>query len=59
MTKRPNVYTTIGPACGWCGHRHRTVREAGGASTTTTVGSSPTAAWSPRRPMRRGRRPRA
>ena len=29
MTKRPDVYTTIGQECGSCGHRHGTVREAG------------------------------
>ena len=29
MTKRPDVYTTLGQECGCCGHRHRTVREAG------------------------------
>ena len=29
MTKRPDVYTTLGPACGCCGHRHATVQEAG------------------------------
>ena len=27
MTKRPNVYTTLGHECGCCGHRHPTVRE--------------------------------
>ena len=29
MTKRPDVYTTLGQECGCCGHRHPTVREAG------------------------------
>ena len=29
MTKRPDVYTTLGLECGCCGHRHPTVREAG------------------------------
>ena len=29
MTKRPDVYTTLGHECGCCGHRHQTVREAG------------------------------
>ena len=29
MTQRTDVYTTIGRACGCCGHRHRSVREAG------------------------------
>ena len=29
MTKRPDVYTTIGHECGCCGHRHHTIREAG------------------------------
>ena len=28
MTKRPDVYTTIGQECGCCGHRHPTVRDA-------------------------------
>ena len=28
MTKRPDVYTTLGQECGCCGHRHTTVREA-------------------------------
>ena len=29
MTTPPDVYTTIGPECGCCGHRHATVQEAG------------------------------
>ena len=29
MTKRPDVYTTLGQESGCCGRRHRTVREAG------------------------------
>ena len=29
MTQRTDVYTTIGRACGCCGYRHRSVREAG------------------------------
>ena len=29
MTKKPDVYTTLGQECGCCRHRHRTVREAG------------------------------
>ncbi len=29
MTTQPDVYTTLGAECGCCGHRHRTVREAG------------------------------
>ena len=29
MTTEPNIYTTIGHECGCCGHRHRSVREAG------------------------------
>ena len=29
MTKRPDVYTTLGQESGCCGHGHRTVREAG------------------------------
>ena len=29
MTKRPDVYTTLGQECGCCGHRHETVGEAG------------------------------
>ena len=29
MTTEPDVYTTIGHECGCCGHRHRSVREAG------------------------------
>ena len=29
MAKEPDVYTTIGHECGCCGHRHRSVREAG------------------------------
>ena len=29
MTKRLDVYTTLGHECGCCGHRHETVREAG------------------------------
>lgn len=29
MTKRPDIYTTLGQECGCCGHRHTTVREAG------------------------------
>ncbi len=28
MTRRPDVYTTLGHECGCCGHRHRTVQEA-------------------------------
>lgn len=57
MTTQPDVYSTIGPECGCCGHRHATVQEAGGASTTTGGVSSPTAAWSPSRPTPRGPRP--
>ena len=29
MTTEPDVYTTIGHECGCCGHRHRSVWEAG------------------------------
>ena len=29
MTKRSDVYTSLGHECGCCGYRHRTVREAG------------------------------
>ena len=29
MTKRPDVYTTLGQECGCCGHRHPTVQQAG------------------------------
>ena len=29
MTKRPDIYTTLGQECGCCGHRHATVREMG------------------------------
>ena len=26
MTKRPDIYTTLGQECGCCGHRQPTVR---------------------------------
>ena len=27
MTKRPDIYTTLGQECGCCGHRQPTVRD--------------------------------
>ena len=47
MTKRPDVYTTLGPECGCCGHRHATVEAAAAAWRPTAAGRSRTAAWSP------------
>ena len=56
MTKRPDVYTTLGQECGCCGHRHETVREAGrclkdykrrGFSDRMVVAVAAAAPWPP------------
>ena len=56
MTKQPDVYTTLGQQCGCCGHRHRTVRQAGrcledyrrrGFSDHIVVAVAAGAAWPP------------
>ena len=58
MTRGPDVYTTIGQECGCCGHRHRTVREAGrcledyrrrGYSDRIVVAVAADAPWLPAR----------
>ena len=47
MTTEPNIYTTIGHECGCCGHRHRSVREAGQClADTGNDNSAPTGALS-------------
>lgn len=56
MTKRRDVYTTLGQECGCCGHRHPTVQQAGTCledyrrrqfSDRIVVTVAADAAWSP------------
>lgn len=53
MAKEPYVSTTIGRECGCCGHRHRSVPQAGRCLAEHRQQNSPIGAWSLWQPTRR------